>query len=386
MNDSEIFDIHSSQKGKISITPTVKIDTKEILSKVYTPGVGKVCLAIKDKPDLSKKYTIAGKMVAVISDGTAVLGFGDIGPKAALPVMEGKCAIFKEFAGVDAFPICLDEKDTSDLISTIRRLAPNFAAINLEDISAPRCFEIEERLQEILDIPVMHDDQHGTAIVTLAALKGALDLTQKDNINIVIVGAGAAGTAILKLLLAAKQKGELQIGSIKMLDSKGVVSADRDDLNTYKTEIANLTQQMRFEPLNEALKGSDVFIGVSVGELLNEAMIKSMNPNPIIFAMANPVPEIMPDIAKKAGASIVATGRSDFDNQINNALAYPGVFKGLIEGDIKKATTEIKLAAANAIYEYHKKALSEDNILPSILDKEVPNMIAEIIKNLRIKN
>jgi malate dehydrogenase (oxaloacetate-decarboxylating) len=384
MNDQEIFDIHSQKTGKISIEPTVKIDSKEILAKVYTPGVGKICMAIKDEPELVKKYTMAGKMVAVISDGTAVLGFGDIGPKAALPVMEGKCAIFKEFAGVDAFPLCLDETDTPDLIATIRRLAPNFAAINLEDISAPRCFEIEERLQELLDIPVMHDDQHGTAIVTLAALKGALKLTQKKNVNIVIVGAGAAGTAIMKLLVASKEYQGLEINSIKMVDSKGVVASDREDLNRYKIEIANLTKQLKTQSFEESLRGSDVFIGVSAPNLLNEELIKTMNPDPIIFAMANPTPEIMPDIAKKAGASIVATGRSDFDNQINNALVYPGVFKGLIEGNIKKATIEIKLAAADAVYEYHKENLSTTNLLPSILDKQVPVIIAETIKKLKM--
>lgn len=383
METNEILAIHEAKTGKIEVIPTTKIDSRESLAQVYTPGVGQVCMAIKDNPELAKKYTIAGKMVAVISDGSAVLGFGNIGPKAALPVMEGKCAIFKEFAGVDAFPLCLDEQDTADLIATIRRLAPNFAAINLEDIAAPRCFEIEEKLQELLDIPVMHDDQHGTAIVTLAALKGALELTKKQNAHIVIAGAGAAGTAILKLLLAAQQKNQLSVGSIKMVDSKGVVSTDRDDLNIYKQEIAEISKQNTFQTLEQALTRADVFIGVSAANLLNETHIKLMNTDPIIFAMANPTPEIMPDVARKAGARIVATGRSDFPNQINNALAYPGVFKGLIDGKIKKATTEIKLAAAHALYEYNKANLTEDNLLPSILDKQIPHILSNAIQHTK---
>lgn len=385
MDDKKIFDLHAKYTGKLVVSSAVPIDSKEILSQVYTPGVGKVCMAIKDDETQAKKYTIAGKTIAVISDGTAVLGFGDIGPKAAMPVMEGKCAIFKEFAGVEAFPICIDEKDTEKLISIIKAISVNFAAINLEDISAPRCFEIEQRLINELDIPVMHDDQHGTAIVTLAGLKGAIELTKKKNVKIVLVGAGAAGTATTKILLNTKVKSDLNIESIKVVDSEGVVSTDRKNLNSHKLELAKLTDQNKFEILDEALKGADVFIGVSVAGLLTQEKIKLMAKDPIIFAMANPVPEIMPDEAKQAGASIIATGRSDFANQINNALAYPGVFKGLLNSGAEQATEEIKITAAYAISDYHKKELSEENLLPSILDKKIPEIIAEAITKL-IKN
>lgn len=383
----EIKKVHSKSIGKLSINSTVKIDSKEVLSKVYTPGVAQISNLISEDESLAKQFTIAGKMVAVISDGSAVLGLGNIGAKGALPVMEGKCAIFKEFAGVDAFPICLATQDTEEIISTIKAISPNFAAINLEDISAPRCFEIEERLSKELQIPVMHDDQHGTAIVTLAALKSALRLVPKEKVNIVISGAGAAGSAITKLLLTTKTILDLKISQIKVLDSKGVVTTSRDDIKEDdpktkdKYHLAQITKQSVNQSMSEALIGADVFIGVSAPEILSSEMVKSMNLDPIIFALANPVPEIMPAIAYSAGASIVATGRSDFPNQINNALAYPGVFKGLIQNGIRVVTDEIKLKAAENIFKYHLEsgALSADNILPSILDKEVPKLIANSI-------
>jgi malate dehydrogenase (oxaloacetate-decarboxylating) len=375
----DTFQLHAQNIGKLSIKPTLDVDSREKLSMVYTPEVGKICMAIKDNPEEVRKYTIAGKMVAVISDGTAVLGFGDIGPQAALPVMEGKAVIFKEFADVNAFPICIAEKDPEKLIAIIKAISVNFAAINLEDISAPRCFEVEKRLQDELDIPVMHDDQHGTAIVSFAALKGALELTQKKNVRIVIAGAGAAGTAITKLLEYANAKEDF-IADLKLVDSVGVIASDRDDLNVYKQELAALTKQVHTMTLEAALTGADVFIGVSVKGLLNKNLIAKMNKAPIIFALANPTPEILPEEAYQAGAAIVATGRSDYPNQINNALAYPGVFKGLLDNKVKKVTMEMKYQTAIAIYDYNHIKLTGKNLLPSILDKQVPQMISKVIK------
>ena len=374
----DTFEIHSKDTGKISIEPTIKVDSRETLSLVYTPEVGKICMAIKDNPEEVRKYTIAGKMVAVISNGTAVLGFGDIGPAAALPVMEGKAVIFKEFANVNAFPICINEKDPDKFVEIVKAISVNFAAINLEDISAPTCFRIEKRLQDELDIPVMHDDQHGTAIVSLAALKGALKLVNKKNVRIVIAGAGAAGSAITKLLAYANEREKL-FDEIALVDSVGVVSSDRKDLNEYKVELAQITKQTKSMKLEEIIKGADVFIGVSVKDLLKPEMVRSMNKDAIVFAMANPAPEIMPDVALENGALIVATGRSDYPNQINNALAYPGVFKGLLENKVRKITIEMKYKAANMIYEYNLPNLSQTNLLPSILDKKVPGMISKEI-------
>ncbi|MBI2464942.1 NADP-dependent malic enzyme [Candidatus Shapirobacteria bacterium] len=378
---TDTFEIHKKNTGKLEIVPTVQVNTKEDLSNIYTPNVGKICMVIKDNPDAVREYTIAGKMVAVISDGSAVLGFGNIGAKAALPVMEGKCVIFKEFAGLNAFPICLDTQDTEEIIKIVKAISVNFAAINLEDISAPRCFEIEKRLSDELPIPIIHDDQHGTAIVTLAALMGAIKIKNKKlkvkskNLKVVITGAGAAGNAITRLIKAS----ELPVSDIKLFDSKGLVSTDRTDLDKYKMEMAQLTGQTKTMSIQEGLVGADIFVGVSAPNSLTEDMIRSMNKDPIVFAMANPTPEIMPDLAKVAGAMIVATGRSDFDNQINNALAYPGVFKGLLAAKITKATIEIKLATAKAIYEYNLPNLTANNLLPSILDKNVPEMIAATI-------
>ncbi len=374
------LELHEKYQGKLEINSVVPITTKEILAKVYTPGVGDVCLKIKEDESNLSKYTIAGKTVAVISNGTAVLGFGDIGPKAALPVMEGKSAIFKEFAGINSYPLCINEKDPNKFIDIVKSIALNFAAINLEDISAPSCFEIERRLSSELSIPVLHDDQHGTAIVVLAALLGSIYLTKKDNLKIVVSGAGAAGTAITKLLIKAKNENLLSISEIRVFDSKGLISSDRENLPLNKLEIANLTQQTTFVEFNEGIKNFDVFIGVSVPNSITQENIISMNKNPIIYALSNPVPEIMPDLAIKVGAIIVATGRSDFPNQINNALAYPGLFRGLIENKINQVTDSHKISVAQAIFEYHKPYLNYDSILPSILDKSIPIKICETLK------
>jgi malate dehydrogenase (oxaloacetate-decarboxylating) len=293
--------------------------------------------------------------------------------------MEGKCVIFKEFAGIDAYPLCIEEQDPEKFIAIVKSLAMNFAAINLEDISAPKCFDIEKRLSDELNIPIIHDDQHGTAIVCLAALLGAVRLTGKKQLKIAVSGAGAAGTAITKLLLNAKEEGLLDIAELKVFDSQGLISTGRNDINKYKVELAELTGQSKIESFEEGIKGMDIFIGVSVANSVTQEHVKSMNENPIVFALANPTPEIMPDLAKEAGAIIVATGRSDFPNQINNALAYPGVFKGLLAAKINKVTPAHKIAAAKAIYEYNLKDLNENQILPSILDKNIPSLIAKEI-------
>jgi len=374
------LELHEKYQGKLEINSVVPITSKEILAKVYTPGVGEVCLKIKEDESNLSKYTIAGKTVAVISNGTAVLGFGDIGPKAALPVMEGKSAIFKEFAGINSYPLCIDEKDPEKFIQIVKSIALNFSAINLEDISAPSCFEIEQRLSDELNIPVIHDDQHGTAIVVLAALLGSIHITKKEKLKIVVSGAGAAGTAITHILINAKNIGLLDILEIRVFDSKGLVSSDRNNLPINKLEIAKLTQQTSFLEFNEGIKNYDVFIGASVPSSLSKENIYTMNQNPIIFALSNPTPEIMPSLAKEAGALIVATGRSDFPNQINNALAYPGLFKGLLENKINKVTDSHKIAVSKAIFEYHKPNLNYDSILPSILDKSIPETISDYIK------
>jgi malate dehydrogenase (oxaloacetate-decarboxylating) len=296
--------------------------------------------------------------------------------------MEGKCVIFKEFAGIDAYPLCIDEQDPEKFIAIVKGLALNFAAINLEDIAAPKCFEIEKRLSDELDIPIIHDDQHGTAIVSLAALLGAIKLTGKTKLKIAIAGAGAAGTAITKLFLNAKDAGLLDIEIIKVFDSQGLLAKDRTDLNKYKVELANLTNQLKSESFTDGIIGMNVFIGVSVANSVTEEHIKSMEKDPIVFALANPTPEIMPDIAKSSGASIVATGRSDFANQINNALAYPGVFKGLLASGVNKVTPKHKLAAAQAIYKYNLSSLTPEQILPSLLDKNIPELISTEFKKL----
>ncbi|MFD7893456.1 NADP-dependent malic enzyme [Streptomyces sp. NPDC059743] len=360
--------------GKMAIRATVPIRDKDDLSLAYTPGVAKVCSAIADRPELVHDYTWKSQVVAVVTDGTAVLGLGDIGPEASLPVMEGKAILFKQFGGVDAVPLALGTTDTDEIIETVVRLAPSFGGVNLEDISAPRCFEIERRLQERLDIPVFHDDQHGTAIVTLAALRNAAKLTGRalGELRAVISGAGAAGVAIAKFLL------EAGIGDVAVADRKGLVSPDRGDLTDVKRELAGLTNRARLSgSLESALSGADVFIGVS-GGTVPEPAIASMAPGAFVFAMANPNPEVHPDIAHQY-ASVVATGRSDFPNQINNVLAFPGIFAGALQVRASRITEGMKLAAANALADVVGDELAADYVIPSPFDERVaPSVTAAV--------
>ncbi|MFJ4652335.1 NADP-dependent malic enzyme [Nocardia sp. NPDC088792] len=368
----EIFAGHLG--GKLSVELTAPLDTQRDLSIAYTPGVAQVCRGIHKDESLAKTYTWAERLVVVVSDGTAVLGLGDIGPRASLPVMEGKAALFKKFAGLDSIPIVLDTKDVDEIVETLIRLRPSFGAVNLEDISAPRCFEIEKRVIEALDCPVMHDDQHGTAIVVLAALKGAAAVQGRDmsGLKVVVSGAGAAGVACTNILLAAG------VSDIVVLDSKGIVSKDRGDLNSVKVELAQ-----RSNPRNltggaaEALAGADVFLGLSAGTIAEE-LIASMAPESIVFAMSNPDPEIHPEVARKY-AAIVATGRSDFPNQINNVLAFPGVFKGALDAGARRITEGMKVAAAEAIFGVVAHELSVDKIIPSPLDPRVAPAVAEAV-------
>lgn len=375
----EALKMHEENKGKISVKSKVSLNSKDDLSTAYTPGVAEPCRKIHANEDDVYKYTSKGNLVAVVSDGSAVLGLGNIGPKAAIPVMEGKCILFKEFADVDAFPICLDTQDTEEIVKAIKQIAPVFGGINLEDISAPRCFEIEKRLIEELDIPVFHDDQHGTAVVVLAALINALKLRKSNisDIECVINGAGAAGVAICKLLQKAGIK------NVVLCDTKGALSIDRTDLNSSKRQMAEVTNiHNESGTLEEIVKNKDLFIGVSAADTLTKDMVKTMN-NPIIFAMANPVPEIMPQDALDAGAFIVGTGRSDFDNQINNVLVFPGIFRAVLDLRLKAFTEEIKLAAAQAIANVvSENELSKTYILPNSLDKSVVPAIVEAIKAL----
>ncbi|OGF27936.1 malate dehydrogenase [Candidatus Falkowbacteria bacterium RIFOXYB2_FULL_47_14] len=376
-HDKKAIELHKKHKGKIEIKLKIPLKTKNDLSAAYTPGVGAVCLAIKDKPDLSWQLTNRANQVAIVTDGTAILGLGNIGPEAGMPVMEGKSAIFKEFAGIDAIPLAINTTDTEEIIKFSKWIEPSFAGINLEDISAPRCFEVTERLEKELSIPVFHDDQDGTAIVTLAALVNACRVTGKvmKELKVVINGAGAAGIATARLLLAAGA------GDIILLDSVGAIYKGRSGLNEYKKIIAAKTNRRKIKGgLNEAMAGADVFIGLSKGNLVDSAMVKNMNKAPIIFAMANPAPEILPDIAYRAGAAIVGTGRSDFSNQINNALVFPGIFRGLLDNHVKTVTTEMKLKASLAIA-YSVKKITKNNILPNITDKNVVKNIARIITN-----
>lgn len=368
---------HRKLKGKIEIISRARIETRNDLSLAYTPGVAKACEAIVADKNEVYELTRKGNIVAVVTDGSAVLGLGNIGPMASLPVMEGKCALFKEFAGVDAFPIALATQDTEEIIKTIVNISPMFGGINLEDISAPRCFEIEERLTELLDIPVFHDDQHGTAIVVLAGLTNALKVVGKKlaEITIVVNGAGAAGTAVTNLLLDAGVK------KLIILDSKGIIVAGRVGMDDEKKRLADLTNLGKITGgLKEAMVGADVFVGVSKPNLVTAEMIKTMNSKSIIFAMANPIPEVMPDIALAAGAMVVATGRSDFPNQVNNVLVFPGVFRGLLDGRIRKVSGKMKLAAAKALSELVANPTST-NILPSPLDKGVAEVIAKAVRN-----
>ena len=370
--------LHEEWQGKISTDSKCKIDTREALSLAYTPGVAEPCKEIAKDKDLAYKYTLKANTVAVISDGSAVLGLGNIGPYAAMPVMEGKAALFKEFGGVNAFPICLDTQDTEEIIETIVRIAPAFGGINLEDISAPRCFEIEERLKQILDIPVFHDDQHGTAIVVLAGIINALKVVgkQKEDCRIVVNGAGSAGIAITKLLLS------YGFPNIMMCDRQGILAPDTPGMTSAQADMTKITNlEKRTGTLADALKGADIFVGVSAPNLVTTDMVKSMNKDAIIFAMANPTPEIMPDVAKAAGARVVGTGRSDFPNQVNNVVAFPGIFKGALEGRAKQITEEMKLAAALAIANLvPDEELHEDNIMPQAFDPRVAETVSNAVK------
>ena len=378
--DTESMRVHKELKGKLEVRSKLSISSRDDLSIAYTPGVGAVSSAIAKDPSVALTHTLKGNTVAVISNGSAVLGLGDIGPLAALPVMEGKSLLMKEFAGLDSFPIVIDNKDAESIINTVRSIAPTFAAINLEDIKAPICFEVEDALQDI-GIPVFHDDQHGTAIVVLAGLINSAKVAGKElsSLRVVINGAGAAGSAIAKLLSPV-------VDDVLVIDSKGVISSDRDDLNKYKRSLLDVTNKDDFSgTLSSALLGSDVFVGVSRPGILTGEMVKSMNVNPFVFALSNPVPEIMPDLAKNAGALIVATGRSDFPNQINNVLAFPGIFRGAIDVGAKRITEKMKLAAAHALAG-HIRNPSVDEVLPSPLDKTVSSEIARAVADAYIEN
>ena len=368
---------HYEWGGKIEVVSRVKINSREDLSLAYTPGVAEPCLVIKDDVDKSFELTRRSNLVAVITDGTAVLGLGDIGPEAGMPVMEGKCALFKEFAGVDAFPICVKSKDVDEIVRTIYLISGSFGGINLEDISAPRCFEIEKRLKEICDIPVFHDDQHGTAIVVAAALINALKVVNKNigEVNVVINGAGSAGIAIGKHLM------NMGVKHLVMVDRFGIICRGDDSLNDAHKEISLLTNDgMLKGTLADAMRGADVFIGVSAPGVVSEDMIKSMAKDPIVFPMANPTPEIMPDLAKAAGAKVVGTGRSDFPNQINNVLAFPGIFKGALACRASAINEEMKVATSYALASLIKpEELSEENIIPSALDKCVADVVAAAV-------
>ncbi len=372
------LELHEKNQGKLETNSKVKLDSKEILSEAYSPGVAEVSKQIAENPLLASKYTLKGNTVAIISDGSAILGLGNLGALAAIPVMEGKACILKEFAGVNAFPICLETQDTEEIIQTIKNIAPVFGAINLEDFSAPKCFEIEERLRKELSIPVMHDDQWGAATATLAGLINALKLAEKDkNARIVLSGIGSAGVATARLLINYGFK------NIIYVDSKGIINTKREDLNKEKKELLEKsTIQDTERGLAEDIKEADVFIGLYLGGLLSKDMVKSMNSKPIIFALANPYPEIMPEDAFEAGAFIVGTGRSDYPNQINNSLVFPGAFKGILEANIPQFKTEMFLAIAEALANMVTD-LSPEKILPSMFDKKVVEIVAETVKGFR---
>ena len=371
--------LHEEWNGKLEIVAKSPVKSREDLSLAYTPGVAEPCKVIAQDKEAAYKYTMKANTVAVVSDGSAVLGLGNIGPYAAMPVMEGKAVLFKEFGGVNAAPICLDTQDTEEIIKAVTYLAPGFGGINLEDISAPRCFEIEERLKEILDIPVFHDDQHGTAIVVLAGIINALKVVgkKKEDCRIVVNGAGSAGVAITRLLLT------YGFPHITMCDKVGIVSKKTEGLNWMQQKMAKLTNlEQQTGTLADAMKGADIFVGVSAPGIVTPEMVASMNRDAILFAMANPVPEIMPDIAKAAGAKVVGTGRSDFPNQVNNVVAFPGIFKGALEGRAPKITEEMKLAAANAIASLvPDEELNEDNIMPEAFNPKVAEVVAEAVRS-----
>ena len=371
--------LHEQWNGKLETVSKTPVRTREDLALAYTPGVAQPCKVIAQDREAAYTYTWKANTVAVVSDGSAVLGLGNIGPHAAMPVMEGKAVLFKEFGGVNAVPICLDTQDTEEIIKAVTYLAPGFGGINLEDISAPRCFEIEERLKQILDIPVFHDDQHGTAIVVLAGIINALKVTgkNKDDCKVVVNGAGSAGVAITKLLL------NYGFTNIVMCDKVGIIEKNTEGLNDMQKKMAEVTNPNHESgTLSDALKGADIFVGVSAPNIVTPDMVSSMNSDAILFAMANPVPEIMPDAAKAAGARIVGTGRSDFPNQINNVVAFPGIFKGALEGRAVQITEEMKLAAAHAIAGLvPEDALNEDNIMPEAFNPKVAEVVAEAVKS-----
>ena len=384
MNYNEMaLKMHEEHKGKISVTSKVAVKTRDDLSTAYTPGVAEPCRKIRDDKSEVYRYTAKGNLVAVVSDGTAVLGLGDIGPEAAMPVMEGKSILFKEFAGIDAFPICLDTKDTDEIVETVKRLAPTFGGINLEDISAPRCFEIERRLKEELDIPVFHDDQHGTAIVVSEGLTNALKYVGKEfsEAKVVINGAGSAGISICKLLL------ELGVGDIVLVDRNGILAVGEEWMNPAQKEMAEKTNKEQIHgDLKTAMQGRDVFVGVSAPNIVTAEMVGTMAKDAIVFAMANPTPEIMPDEAKKGGARVVATGRSDFPNQINNVLVFPGIFKGALEARATDITEEMKIAAVRAIADIIKpEELTEDYIIPGAFDERVADNVAREVAKTAIE-
>lgn len=375
--------LHEKWQGKLETVSKTPVKTREDLSLAYTPGVAEPCKVIAENKEAAYTYTWKSNTVAVVSDGSAVLGLGNIGPHAAMPVMEGKAVLFKEFGGVNAVPICLNTQDTEEIIKAVTYLAPGFGGINLEDISAPRCFEIEERLKEILDIPVFHDDQHGTAIVVLAGIINGLKVVgkQKEDCKVVVNGAGSAGVAITKLLLT------YGFPHVIMCDKVGIIGKDTEGLNWMQQKMTEVTNPGNVSgTLADALKGADIFVGVSAPNIVTPDMVSSMNRDSILFAMANPVPEIMPDIAKAAGARVVGTGRSDFPNQVNNVVAFPGIFKGALEGRAVQITEEMKLAAAQAIAALvPEDQLNEDNIMPEAFDPQVAEVVAEAVKS-HIKN
>ena len=379
-NNEKALKMHEEWNGKIETTAKAHVNSREDLAIAYTPGVAEPCKVIAQDPEAAYKYTMKANKVAVVSDGSAVLGLGNIGALAAMPVMEGKAVLFKEFGGVNAVPICLDTQDTEEIIKSVVNIAPAFGGINLEDISAPRCFEIETRLKELLNIPVFHDDQHGTAIVVLAGIINALKVTgkKKEDCRVVVNGAGSAGVAITKLLLT------YGFPHITMCDINGIISKNSPNLNWMQqqmTEVTNLEE--RTGTLADALKGADIFVGVSAPNIVSKEMVASMNKDAILFAMANPVPEIMPDLAKEAGAKVVGTGRSDFPNQVNNVVAFPGNFKGALEGRATQIPEEMKLAAANAIAGLvPEEELNENNILPEAFDPRVADTVSKAIKDL----
>lgn len=375
---------HEKWKGKIEVISRAVVNNKEDLAVCYTPGVAAPCLEISKDTGLSYKYTRRANLVAVVTDGSAVLGLGDIGPEAGMPVMEGKCALFKVFADVDAFPLCIRSNDIDDIVNTVTLLAGSFGGVNLEDISAPRCFEIEAKLKERCDIPVFHDDQHGTAIVTAAAMLNALKVTKRklEDIKVVTLGAGAAGIAIVKLLISMGLK------DVVMCDRKGAIYKGREGLNDEKEKIAKISnKENKTGSLSDVLKGADVFIGVSAPNMLTQDMIRSMAKDPILFTMANPTPEIMPDEAKAAGAAVIGTGRSDFPNQINNVLAFPGIFRGTLDVRASDINDEMKLAAAYAIAELvDEKNLSAEYIIPDAFDKRVVESVAEAVAKAAVES